>query len=79
MSGKPPPPVPPRPSKSVVAEALAKSRQFKSPTRQAPPPPSVTGRNMLILSGIVNIEYQQIFNFFNSQGSDDNRFDRFRF
>lgn len=50
--GKPPPPVPPRPSKSVVAEALAKSRHHnkvisikeaektKSPTRQAPPPPT---------------------------------------
>ncbi|KAJ8922658.1 hypothetical protein NQ315_007690, partial [Exocentrus adspersus] len=49
--GKPPPPVPPRPSKSVVAEALAKSRQHnravalqeaaktKAPSRQAPPPP----------------------------------------
>lgn len=45
MGGKPPPPVPPRPSKSIVAKALAKSRQFKSPTRQAPPPPPVTGIN----------------------------------
>ncbi|XP_018565213.1 uncharacterized protein LOC108906452 isoform X2 [Anoplophora glabripennis] len=58
--GKPPPPVPPRPSKSVVAEALAKSRHHnkvisireaektKSPTRQAPPPP--TPRNELTKS-----------------------------
>ncbi|CAH1997567.1 unnamed protein product [Acanthoscelides obtectus] len=38
--GKPPPPVPPRPSKSVVAEALAKSRGGRTaPSRQAPPPP----------------------------------------
>lgn len=58
--GKPPPPVPPRPSKSVVAEALAKSRHHnkvtaireaektKSPTRQAPPPPA--SRNEIVKS-----------------------------
>lgn len=58
--GKPPPPVPPRPSKSVVAEALAKSRHHnkvisikeaektKSPSRQAPPPPAA--RNELAKS-----------------------------
>lgn len=49
IGGKPPPPVPPRPSKSIVAEALAKSRQFKSPTRQAPQPPAVTGRNIFAI------------------------------
>nr|CAH7713958.1 unnamed protein product [Callosobruchus chinensis] len=37
--GKPPPPVPPRPSKTLVAEALAKSRGRSAPSRQAPPPP----------------------------------------
>lgn len=43
--GKPPPPVPPRPSKSVVAEALAKTRKpqidgnNKLVTRTAPQPP----------------------------------------
>ncbi|XP_030761255.1 uncharacterized protein LOC115886269 [Sitophilus oryzae] len=52
---KPPPPVPPRPSKSLIHEALAKTKhgnettesdkmvdrnKTKSPARQAPPPPS---------------------------------------
>lgn len=46
--GKPPPPVPPRPSKSIVAEALAKTRRQQVPEtpskptvpiRTAPPPP----------------------------------------
>lgn len=39
---KPPPPVPPRPSKTIVAEALAKTRKQTKPTvpvRTAPPPP----------------------------------------
>lgn len=35
-----PPPVPPRPSRQVVAEALKKSPRPPCPTRQAPPPPS---------------------------------------
>lgn len=41
--GKPPPPVPPRPSKTLVAEALAKTRkdlQKATPIRTAPSPPS---------------------------------------
>lgn len=41
--GKPPPPVPPRPSKTLVAEALAKTRkdmQKATPVRTAPLPPS---------------------------------------
>lgn len=37
--GKPPPPVPPRPSKTLVAEALAKTRKA-APVRTAPPPPA---------------------------------------
>lgn len=43
---KPPPPVPPRPSKTLVAEALAKTRkltpdaQKTAPVRTAPPPPT---------------------------------------
>lgn len=38
--GKPPPPVPPRPSKTLVAEALAKTRHdLTAPVRTAPPPP----------------------------------------
>lgn len=44
----PPPPVPPRPSKSLVAEALARTRSAEAntsnrthvPTRRAPPPPA---------------------------------------
>ncbi|KAF7992705.1 hypothetical protein HCN44_005049 [Aphidius gifuensis] len=36
----PPPPVPPRPSRQVVAEALKKSPRPPCPTRQAPPPPN---------------------------------------
>ncbi|KAK9891595.1 hypothetical protein WA026_015555 [Henosepilachna vigintioctopunctata] len=41
---KPPPPVPPRPSKTIVAEALAKRRRnpedsYTIPVRSAPPPP----------------------------------------
>ncbi|KAF7272251.1 hypothetical protein GWI33_014939 [Rhynchophorus ferrugineus] len=55
---KPPPPVPPRPSKTLVQEALAKTRngnetapsdpimgqnKTKSPMRQAPPPPAGRG------------------------------------
>nr|XP_015834446.1 PREDICTED: uncharacterized protein LOC661204 isoform X2 [Tribolium castaneum] len=39
--GKPPPPVPPRPSKTLVAEALAKTRKG-APVRTAPPPPLVS-------------------------------------
>ncbi|XP_044255987.1 uncharacterized protein LOC123005955 isoform X2 [Tribolium madens] len=39
--GKPPPPVPPRPSKTLVAEALAKTRKA-APGRTAPPPPVVS-------------------------------------
>ena len=35
-----PPPVPPRPSRQVVAEALKKSPRPPCPTRQAPPPPN---------------------------------------
>ncbi|XP_046472067.1 uncharacterized protein [Neodiprion pinetum] len=34
-----PPPVPPRPSRQVVAEALKRSPRPPCPTRQAPPPP----------------------------------------
>ncbi|KAJ8969014.1 hypothetical protein NQ317_007375, partial [Molorchus minor] len=56
---KPPPPVPPRPSKTVVAEALAKSRHHnreafkeatKGPTRQAPPPPPASAANEILKS-----------------------------
>ncbi|XP_015122252.1 uncharacterized protein DDB_G0284459 [Diachasma alloeum] len=36
----PPPPVPPRPSKQVVAEALKCNPRPPCPTRQAPPPPN---------------------------------------
>lgn len=35
-----PPPVPPRPSRQVVAEALKRSPRPPCPTRQAPPPPN---------------------------------------
>lgn len=35
-----PPPVPPRPSRQVVAEALKKSARPPCPSRQAPPPPN---------------------------------------
>lgn len=42
---KPPPPVPPRPSKTMIAEALAKSKKppvdASVPLRMAPPPPVV--------------------------------------
>ncbi|XP_060530774.1 uncharacterized protein LOC132704651 [Cylas formicarius] len=49
---KPPPPVPPRPNKSLVQEALAKTRhtlvppnsQSKPPNRAAPPPPPPASR-----------------------------------
>lgn len=41
LGGKPPPPVPPRPSKSLVQEALAKTRKVSaSPARPAPQPPN---------------------------------------
>ena len=36
-----PPPVPPRPSRQVVAEALKRSPRPPCPTRQAPPPPNI--------------------------------------
>ncbi|KMQ97401.1 protein fam89a [Lasius niger] len=36
-----PPPVPPRPSRQVVAEALKRSPRPPCPTRQAPPPPNM--------------------------------------
>lgn len=39
---KPPPPVPPRPSKTIIAEALAKTKKSppeSAPVRVAPPPP----------------------------------------
>uniref|UniRef100_A0A0C9QYI3 Uncharacterized protein n=1 Tax=Fopius arisanus TaxID=64838 RepID=A0A0C9QYI3_9HYME len=35
-----PPPVPPRPSRQVVAEALKRTPRLPCPTRQAPPPPN---------------------------------------
>lgn len=41
-TAKPPPPVPPRPSKTVIAEALAKTKKIvteNAPQRVAPPPP----------------------------------------
>lgn len=41
-TAKPPPPVPPRPSKTVIAEALAKTKKIAAdsiPLRTAPPPP----------------------------------------
>lgn len=42
-TAKPPPPVPPRPSKTVIAEALAKTKKIvtenNTPLRIAPPPP----------------------------------------
>lgn len=41
-TAKPPPPVPPRPSKMLIAEALAKSKKAPTeptPLRMAPPPP----------------------------------------
>lgn len=41
-TAKPPPPVPPRPSKTVIAEALAKTKKIaaeSAPLRVAPPPP----------------------------------------
>lgn len=43
-TAKPPPPVPPRPSKTVIAEALAKTKKIvteNAPLRVAPPPPPV--------------------------------------
>lgn len=56
-TAKPPPPVPPRPSKTVIAEALAKTKKIVSenaPLRVAPPPPPVQRT-----SSSVNVVLQQ--------------------
>jgi hypothetical protein len=61
--GKPPPPVPPRPSKTLVAEALAKTKklspdvQKNAPVRTAPPPPtSEINRSRSTISVNVNVQ-----------------------
>jgi hypothetical protein len=61
--GKPPPPVPPRPSKTLVAEALAKTKklspdvQKSAPVRTAPPPPtSEINRSRSTISVNVNVQ-----------------------
>ncbi|RZB39297.1 uncharacterized protein BDFB_006416 [Asbolus verrucosus] len=60
--GKPPPPVPPRPSKTLVAEALAKTRklspdtQKSAPIRTAPPPPNEINRSKSTISVNVNVQ-----------------------
>lgn len=54
-TAKPPPPVPPRPSKTVIAEALAKTKKIvtdTAPLRVAPPPPPVAVQT-------VNVVHQQ--------------------